>query len=83
VTEYSVTVGCSAVDAGAELGAVGVPCWLQDAIVSAASENETNGRIRRGDVSDMRLLPCEPDLFRAGRFRRLSPSQEVSHELER
>jgi hypothetical protein len=76
VSKYSVTVGCNVVDVVAELdavaalGAVGVLCWLQDAIDSAASESATNGRIRRGDVSDMRLLPCEPDMFRAHRLRR-------------
>jgi len=56
VTKYSVTVGCGP-PAIAELGAVGVVCWLQDAIASAASESVASGTINRGDVSDMGLLP--------------------------
>jgi hypothetical protein len=56
VTKYSVTLGWLAADAIAELGAVGVPCWLQDAIVSAASESVTSGATNRGDVSDICLL---------------------------
>jgi len=81
VTKYSVTVGCGAV-AAAELGAVGVPCWPQDAIVSAASENAASGTITRGDVSDMWLL------LRTRRVSRSSvpipiPSQDASHDLKR
>jgi hypothetical protein len=56
VTKYSVTVGCRPADMFVELGAVGVPCWLQDAIVSAASERTANGTIKREDVSVIWLL---------------------------
>jgi hypothetical protein len=52
VTKYSVTVGCGAV-AIAELGAVGVLSWLQDAIASAATESMASGPMNRGDISDM------------------------------
>jgi len=94
VTKCSVTAGSSEVDgcrevdavtslgADTELGAVGVFCSAQDAIVNAASERTIHGTIKRSDVSDMWLL------LRTRRVSRSSVptpihSQKVSHELKR
>jgi hypothetical protein len=68
VTQYSVTAGCTAVDTVNELGAVGDCCWLQDAMVNAASEKTMNGAITLGEVSDIWLL-LRTEVLHAHQFR--------------
>ena len=61
VTKYSLTTGSNDIDVS-ELGAVGVPCWLQEAI-RPARESTASGTSEREDLRNI-WLSCKPDAFK-------------------